>query len=81
MNTDRFRWYGYTERAENGRIPKQIVTARMEGRGRRGRLQEAENEENEEDMKIMGNINWYTMARDWKEWRIDCIGKQGPQRT
>jgi len=29
----------------------------------------------------MGKINWYRMARDWKEWRIDCIGKEDPQRT
>jgi len=30
-NTDRFRWYGCIERTENERIPKQIMTARMEG--------------------------------------------------
>jgi len=29
----------------------------------------------------MGKISWYRMATDWKEWCIDCIGKQGPQRT
>ena len=53
----------------------------MEGRGKRGRLREAENEEEEEDLKIIGKINRYRMARDWKEWRIECVGKQGPQRT
>ena len=47
----------------------------MEGRGRRGRLWEVETGEDEEDLKIMGKINWYRMARDWKEWRIDCIGE------
>jgi len=81
MNTDRFRWYGYIERTENGRIPKQIVTARMEERGKRGRLREAETEEDEDYLKIMGKINRYRVARDWKEWRIECIGKQGPQPT
>ena len=29
----------------------------------------------------MGKISWYRIATDWKEWKIDCIGKQGPQRT
>jgi hypothetical protein len=53
----------------------------MEGRWRRGRLREAETEENEEDLKIMGKINWYRIARDWKECRIYFIGKQSPQRT
>ena len=51
------------------------------GRGRRGSLREEETEEYEEDLKIMGKISWYRMATDWKEWKIDCIGKQGPQRT
>jgi hypothetical protein len=67
INTDRFRWYGYIERTENGIIPKQTATARMEGRGRRGMLREAETEEDEEDLKITDKINWYRMARDWKE--------------
>jgi len=57
MKTDRFRWYGYVERTGNGIIPKQIVTARMEGRGRRGRLREAKTGEDEEDRKITGKIN------------------------
>ena len=40
VNTYQLRWHRYVEKMKKGRIPKQIVTARMEGRDRRGELQE-----------------------------------------
>jgi hypothetical protein len=59
-------------------MPKQIVTARMEGTNKRGRPWKRWTDEVEEDLKIIGTRNWHALARGRKEWRKeDFIGNQG----
>jgi hypothetical protein len=47
----RVRWFGHIERMNSERIPKQIVTVRIEGIRRRGRPQERGTFEVEEDLQ------------------------------
>jgi hypothetical protein len=63
----RLRRDGHTESLNNERIPKQIVTARMEQIGKRGRPWKGWTYEVEEDLKIMGLINWHIVARNQKK--------------
>jgi hypothetical protein len=56
------RWYGHIERI-NKKIPKQIVTTRLEGVRRRIPWKRW-TVQVEEDLKIMGIGNWNTLARD-----------------
>ena len=53
----------------NERMPKQIVTVRMEGTRKRQRPQKRWTNEVEEDLKIMGIRNWHKMVRGLEEWK------------
>jgi hypothetical protein len=65
--------YGHIERMNNERMPKQIVTARMEGTRKRGRPWNTWTDEVQEDWKLMGIRNFLTVARDRKEWRRSVL--------
>jgi hypothetical protein len=49
----RLRWYGYSERTKNERMPKQTATARMEVIRERGRAQKRWTDEVGKDLKLM----------------------------
>jgi hypothetical protein len=53
----------------NERMPKTIMTTKMEGTRKRGRPRKRWIDEVEEDLKIMGIRNWHAVARDRQEWR------------
>jgi hypothetical protein len=57
----------------NERMPNQIVTSRMEGKGKRRRQWKRLIDVVEEVLKILGVRNW-SVARDWKEWRRSVLG-------
>jgi hypothetical protein len=65
----RFRWCGHIERMNNERMPKRIMTTKMEGTRKRGRPRKRWIDEIEEDLKIMGIRNWHAVAKDRQEWR------------
>jgi hypothetical protein len=52
----------------------------MEGIRKRGRPRRRWNNEVEEDLKIMGRINWHTVARDLNEWRMMVLKAKGNNR-
>jgi hypothetical protein len=54
---------------QNQRMPKQILTATMEGKRKRGRPHKRWREEVEKDLNTMGIQNRKTVARDRREWR------------
>lgn len=54
-------------------MPNQIVTSRMEGKGKRRRQWKRLIDVVEEVLKILGVRNW-SVARDWKEWRRSVLG-------
>lgn len=70
----RLRLYGHTERTNNERMPKQIVTEKNEGTQKVGRSQKRWTDEVEEDWKIIGTKIWPTLARDRKERRKILFG-------
>jgi hypothetical protein len=51
IKSSRIRWYGYVERMQNQRTPKQIAAATREGTRKRGRPRKRWKEELEEDRK------------------------------
>jgi len=51
----------------NERMPQKVVTTRMEGIMKRGRLRKRWSDEVEENFKTMETRNWHTVARDQKE--------------
>jgi hypothetical protein len=51
----------------NERMPKKVVTARMEGTRQRGRQWKKLTDEVEQDLKINGIRNCHAEARDQKE--------------
>jgi hypothetical protein len=53
----------------NKRMPKQIVTAKLEGKGKRGRKQKRLNYGIEEDLKTTGRRNYHAVARNRKIWK------------
>jgi hypothetical protein len=65
----RLRWCGHTERMNNERMPKKILTSKMEGKRKRGRPYKRRIDEVEEDLKIMGIRDRHAEARDHQEWR------------
>jgi hypothetical protein len=48
----RLRWCGHIERMKNERMPKKIMTTKMEGTRKRGRPRKEWTDEVEEDLKI-----------------------------
>jgi hypothetical protein len=65
----RLRWCGHIKRMNNERIPKKIITTKIEGARKRGRPRKRWIDEVEEDLKIMGIINWHAVAKYRQEWR------------
>jgi hypothetical protein len=63
------------------RIPKEIVTSRMEETRERGRASEKQIDEVEEDLKVMGIRMWQRNGQRPKRMGEECIGRQGPHRT
>jgi hypothetical protein len=53
----------------NERMPKKIMTTKMEGTRKRGRPCKRWIDEVEEDLKIMGIRNWHAVAKDRQQWR------------
>jgi hypothetical protein len=52
----------------NERMPKKIMTIKME-RKRKRRPRKRWTGEVEEDLKIIGIRNWHAVAKDRQEWR------------
>jgi hypothetical protein len=50
-------------------MPKQIVAATIEGKGKRGRPRKRWKDEVEEGLNIMGIKNGRALARDRRKWR------------
>jgi hypothetical protein len=69
IKSSRIRWYGYVERMQNERMPKQIAVATIEGTRKRGRPRKRWKDEVEEDLNIMGITNGRAAARDRRKWR------------
>jgi hypothetical protein len=63
------RWCGHSERMNNERMPKKIMTTKMEGTRKTGGPRKRWIDEIEEDLKIMGIRNWHAVAKDHWEWR------------
>jgi hypothetical protein len=63
----RKRWCGHIECMNNERMPKKIMTTKMEGTRKRGRPHKRWIDEVEEDVKIMGIRNWHAVAKDRQE--------------
>jgi hypothetical protein len=53
----------------NERMPKKIMTIKIEGTRKRGRPRKRWIDEVEDDLKIMGIRNWLAMAKDRQERR------------
>jgi hypothetical protein len=52
----------------NERMPKRIMTTKMEETRKRGRPRKRWIDEVEEDMKIVVVRNWHAVAKDCQEW-------------
>jgi hypothetical protein len=59
----------YIERMNNERMPRKIMTTKMEGKRKRERPRKRWTDEVEEDLKIMGVRSWHAVAKDRQEWR------------
>jgi hypothetical protein len=53
----------------NERVPKKIMTTKMEGTRKRGRPRKRWIGEVEEDLKIMEIRNWHAVAKYRQKWR------------
>jgi hypothetical protein len=53
----------------NERMPKNIMTTKMEGTWKKGRPRKRWIDEVEEDLKIMGIRNWHAVSKDRQDWR------------
>jgi hypothetical protein len=65
----RLRWFRHIERMNNERMPKKIMTTKMEGTRKRGIPRKRWIDEVEEGFKFMGIRNWHAAAKDRQEWR------------
>jgi hypothetical protein len=55
------------------RMPKEMVTARMEETSKRGRAWKKRIYKVEEDLKVMGIRMWQAMTREQNEWRRSVL--------
>jgi hypothetical protein len=53
----------------NERMPKKIMTTKMEGTRKRESPCKRWTDEVKKDLKIMGIRNWHAVAKDHQEWR------------
>jgi hypothetical protein len=70
--------YGRTEMLSNSRMPKQIVTARMEGIRKRGESRKRWTIEAEEDLKTRG-LKVMCIGQRTEEMEKECIKSQSSQ--
>jgi hypothetical protein len=69
----RLRRHGHTDMMNNERMPKQIVTARMERKRTISKPRKRWTDEVEENLKKMGIRDLLTVVRDRCEWRRSLL--------
>ena len=75
----RISWLGRLERMEEDRMPKEIFTQELEGKGRRGRPRKGWKEEVERDLQVVGVRRWTEFVADRKKMEGRCSTGQSPQ--
>jgi hypothetical protein len=72
------RWLEHVERMNNIRMPKMILSAKVEGGRRRGRPRKRWLDDVECNTRSLGIRNWRLKARNRLEWRAVVGGSQSP---
>jgi hypothetical protein len=65
----RISWLGHLEKMEEDRIPKKILTQKLEGTRRRGRLRKGWRKEVERDLQVLGVRRWRELVMDREKLR------------
>jgi hypothetical protein len=69
MGVHRLRWFGHVWRMEEGRVPKGVLSMRLEATRPRGRPRNRWQDEVSEDGRIVGREEWQGKVHDREEWK------------